>query len=188
MISRTVDAYPAKDPVRDVGIVRAAQSGDAAALELLLSALAHELLPLAGALTGERREAEELLADTLSVLYERLGQLEQPLSAGAWARQALIRRFRDGRRWHARRPSVPIDMVTTATGDTARPELVDLRQSVRRLSRDDRALLALHYWHGYSIRECAVELGIPEGTTKSRLNKALARLRSSLKEDNDEPI
>ncbi len=175
--------YPARDPACDVEIVRAAQVGDAKALEAFLTALAHELLPLAGAITGDKSEAEDLLGETLSFLYERLDQLENPAAAVPWARRALIRRFRDGRRWLWRRPSVPIDTVTAATRDTARPELVDLRESVRRLSRDDRALLALHYWQRYSIRECAAELGIPEGTAKSRLNKALARLRVSLKED-----
>lgn len=178
-----MNAYPTRDPVRDPGMVLAAQSGDARALEAVLVALAEDLLPLAGALTGNKREAEELLADTLSVLYERLGQLEEPSAAAAWARRALVRRFRDGRRWLARRPSVPIELVRAATRDTARPELVDLREAVGRLSREERALLALHYWQRFSIRECAAELGVPEGTAKSRLNKVLTRLRVSLKED-----
>lgn len=182
MISRAMDAYPARDPVRDPEIVRAAQSGDAEALEAFLTALANDLLPLAAALTGDKREADELLGDTLSLLYERLGQLREPKAANAWAQRALVRRFRDGRRRLSRQRSVPIETVVAATRDTARPELIDLRMAVRRLSRDDRALLTLHYWQGYSISECANELDIPEGTAKSRLNKALGRLRTSLKE------
>lgn len=182
MTNTTIDAYSVRDPVRDPQMVRAAQSGDTRALETFLSALAHELLPLAAALTGNKHDADELLADTLSVLYERLGQLEEPLAAVAWARRALIRRFRDGRRWLSRRVTIPIETVTETMRDYARPDLIDLRVAVRRLSRDDRVLLALHYWQGYTLPECAAELGIPEGTAKSRLNRALSLLRARLRE------
>ena len=62
------------------------------------------------------------------------------------------------------------------------PELIDLRQSVAQLPRQDRALLVLHYWQGLSIAECARELDVPEGTAKSRINRALGRLRERLEE------
>lgn len=179
MIAHTMDAYPLRDPE----VVRAAQAGDERALEVLLTTLAHELMPLAGALTGGDREADELVGDTLSRVYERLGQLEEPTAALPWARRALVRRFRDGRRWHSRRPTVPIETVVIARPDQARPDLIDLRTAVRGLSRADRALLVLHYWQGYSVRECALELDIPEGTAKSRLSKALRRLRARLGEE-----
>ncbi|MGH2451777.1 MAG: RNA polymerase sigma factor [Candidatus Limnocylindria bacterium] len=178
MIGLAVDAYPLRDPE----VVRAAQAGDERALEVLLTTLADELMPLASALTGGDVRADELVGDTLSQVYQRLGQLEEPEAAVSWARRALVRRFLDGRRWLSRRPSVPIDAVAIATSDQARPDLIDLRTAVRRLSRSERALLVLHYWQGYSIGECAVELGIPEGTAKSRLSKALGRLRARLKE------
>ncbi len=178
MIARAIDAYPLRDPE----VVRAAQAGDERALEALLKALAEELMPLANALTGGDGEADELVGDTLSQVYERLGQLERPAAVVTWARRALVRRFQDKRRWLSRRPSAPIEMVAIATPDHARPDLIDLRTAVRRLSRGERALLVLHYWQGFSIRECAVELDIREGTAKSRLSKALGRLRERLGE------
>ncbi len=61
-------------------------------------------------------------------------------------------------------------------------ELLDLRSAVARLSREDRALLVLHYWQGLSIADCARGLGIPDGTAKSRLNRAISRLRDAMAE------
>jgi RNA polymerase sigma-70 factor (ECF subfamily) len=179
MISPAMDAHPTRDPA----LVRAAQAGDQRALETFFTALAHELMPLANALTGGNGEADGLVGDTLSRLYERLGQLESPGAASSWARRALVRRFLDGRRWLSRRPSVSIETVALATPDPSRPDLIDLRAAVRHLSRDERALLVLHYWQGYSIRECAADLDIPDGTAKSRLNRALGNLRARLKEE-----
>ena len=166
----------------DSDLVRAAQNGDEHALEALLRALAEELLPFANALTEASADADMLVGDTLSRVYERLGDLREPAAALSWARRILVRRFIDGRRWSLRRPTYRLDAVTVAAGLETRPELIDLRDAVRDLRREDRALLVLHYWQGLSIAECAHELGVPDGTAKSRLAKALERLRRRMRE------
>jgi RNA polymerase sigma factor (sigma-70 family) len=166
----------------DAETVIAAQRGNAAALERVIRALADELMPLAAALTGGSGEADALLGDTLSRVYERLDQLEHPAALHAWARTALVRRFLDQRRWLRRRPTCRIDAAENVGITPEGPEMIDLRDAVRTLDPRDRALLVLHYWQHFTIAECARELGIPEGTAKSRLNRALARLRKRLGE------
>jgi len=59
----------------DRDLVRAAQAGDEHALDALLRALADELLPLASALAGASADADVLVGDTLSRVYERLTDL-----------------------------------------------------------------------------------------------------------------
>ena len=162
--------------------VRAARSGDSRALEQILRALADELMPLASALSGAGGEADALVGDTVSRVYERLDQLRSDESLLPWARRILVRRFLDGRRWSLRRPQCSIEGIEVPTTLGTGPELVDLRAAVARLSREDRALLVLHYWQGLSIAECARELGVPDGTAKSRMNRALTRLRSAMGE------
>jgi RNA polymerase sigma-70 factor (ECF subfamily) len=48
------------------------------------------------------------------------------------------------------------------------------------LPEEQRVALRLAYYEGLSYREVAVRLGIAEGTAKSRLRLALARLRTGL--------
>ena len=162
--------------------VRAARAGDGRALEQVLRALADELMPLASALSGATGEADALVGDTVSRVYERLDQLHSDRSLLPWARRILVRRFLDGKRRSLRRPQCSIEGVEVPTSLGTGPELVDLRAAVARLSREDRALLVLHYWQGLSIAECARELEVPEGTAKSRINRALERLRRGLGE------
>lgn len=169
--------------VDEAALTRAAQRGDAAAMDSLIRSLADHLMPLASALAGGSGEADSLLGDGLSRVYERIGQLERPEAVTAWARRILVRRFLDERRWLRRRPRCSIDSVEVAAPQTLRPEDIDLRQAVGRLERRDRALLVLHYWRGLSIAECAEELGVPEGTAKSRLSAALRRLRAEMGEE-----
>jgi RNA polymerase sigma factor (sigma-70 family) len=170
----------------DAETVIAAQRGDDAALSRLVRTLADELMPLASALTGGSGEADALLGDALSRVYERLGQLEEPAAIHAWARTILVRKFLDQRRWLQRRPTCRIEAAEAVGVAPADPALIDVRDAVRALDRRDRALLVLHYWQHFTIAECARELGIPEGTAKSRLNRALLRLRGRLGERADE--
>lgn len=166
----------------DAETVIAAQRGDDVALARLIRTLADELMPIASALTGGSGEADALLGDTLSKVYERLGQLEEPAAIHAWARTILVRKFLDQRRWLQRRPTCRLEAAENVGISPADPALIDVRDAVRALDRRDRALLVLHYWQHFTIAECARELGIPEGTAKSRLNRALLRLRERMGE------
>ena len=126
--------------------VRAARSGDARALEDLLRALAGELMPLASALAAGSGEADSLVGDTISRVYEHIDQLHEDGAILPWARRILMRRFLDRRRWSLRRPNCSIESVEVPAPVVPGPEIFDLRQAVSRLAPEDRALLVLHYW------------------------------------------
>ena len=146
----------------DAETVIAAQRGDDVAIARLIRRLADELMPLASALSGGSGEADSLVGDTLSKVYERLDQLEEPAAVFAWARTILVRTFLDQRRWLRRRPTCQIEAAAGVGVAPADPALIDLRDAVRALDRRDRALLVLHYWQHFTIAECARELGIAE--------------------------
>jgi RNA polymerase sigma factor (sigma-70 family) len=175
-------AMAAAPQLDDRSIVLAAQEGDDEALAALLRTLGDRLLPLASALCGGSGEADALLGDTLSRVYERIGDLREPEALTSWSRRVMVRKFIDQRRWFRRRPKISIDTVQVATPLGINAEQIDLRNAVARLDRRDRALLVLHYWQRVPIAECARELDIPEGTAKSRLNAALRRLRRELED------
>ena len=55
--------------------------------------------------------------------------------------------------------------------------------ALSRLPVDQRAVLVLHFYLGLPLTELAGVLDIPVGTAKSRLNRGLAAMRSSLGAD-----
>ena len=57
---------------------------------------------------------------------------------------------------------------------------LQVRDALDTLPAESRALVALHYTAGLSLRETAAALGLPVGTVKSRLHAALNRLRGEL--------
>jgi RNA polymerase sigma-70 factor (ECF subfamily) len=56
-----------------------------------------------------------------------------------------------------------------------------VRDAIEQLPREQRDALVLAYFGGRTYREVAVELAIPEGTAKSRLRLALAKLDDILR-------
>jgi RNA polymerase sigma-70 factor (ECF subfamily) len=53
---------------------------------------------------------------------------------------------------------------------------------VNGLADDDRGVIACRFFLQLSVEETATSLGIAEGTVKSRLSRALARLRARVEE------
>lgn len=161
-------------------LVQLARAGDAQALEQLLGRLADDLLPLASALCVGTTDADLLLGDTLSRVYERLHQLQRADALTAWARRLMVRQFLDRRRWHQRRREVQIDAAERHSSVITSAEVLDLRHELAALAKPDRALVVLRYWQGYTYEECATLLELPVGTVKSRLSRLLEKLRVSL--------
>ena len=63
-----------------------------------------------------------------------------------------------------------------------------IRQALERLPDDQREAMVLRYYADLTVPEIAKALGCPGGTVKSRLNRALVRLRQLLAEVEVQPI
>lgn len=87
-----------------------------------------------------------------------------------WARSRQ-RRYR----WRDRRP-VPDRSVLAVPGD---PELT---AALRRLTTEHRAVVVCRFYLDWSVDETAAALGIPAGTVKSRLARALSSLQRTLED------
>ena len=72
--------------------------------------------------------------------------------------------------------SIPDD-----TGAVADRE--QLERGFERLKPEQRAVVVLHHYSGYSAAEIARMLGIPEGTARSRLHYATEAMRAALQAD-----
>ncbi|WP_253718402.1 sigma-70 family RNA polymerase sigma factor [Thermus scotoductus] len=58
---------------------------------------------------------------------------------------------------------------------------IRVAQALKALSPEERKLLELAYFQGYSHSELALLLGWPLGTVKSRIRRALAKLEGKLR-------
>ena len=83
-----------------------------------------------------------------------------------------------------RKRELPLNEAVTeaveTTPDFVKEEYLELYESMKKLMEKDRICVQLFYMEGYSVKEIATILHIPEGTVKSRLNRARKQLKSNL--------
>jgi RNA polymerase sigma-70 factor, ECF subfamily len=132
--------------------------------------------------------AEEVAQDAFVVLWRRPGAFDPergPLLAfllGVTRNKAvdLVRKEESARRTTA---SLLAEAEATSKQPPANEEMVeaerrqDVKDALSRLSEVQREAIVLAYFGGRTYREVAEELGIPEGTAKTRLRDGLTRLR-----------
>src|SRR2546426_553858 len=68
-----------------------------------------------------------------------------------------------------------------------REQREQLMEAVNGMREEDRLVIGYRYFLGLSERETAATLHVPAGTVKSRLARALSRLRTALEEREVEP-
>jgi RNA polymerase sigma-70 factor (ECF subfamily) len=139
-------------------------------------ALLHFLL---GLTYGDRQRAEDLLQETLVRAWQHPEAFDGPHeSMRPWLFTVARRLAIDARRSRLARPTEVHDGVLESTASHGDPTersaaALDVRDAVRALSPEHRAVLVQIYFRGLSVNEAAAVLGIPAGTVKSRSYYAL---------------
>ena len=138
------------------------------------------LLTLAVALIGDREVARELVQESLLRAFNswpKVARLERP---GGWTRRVLVNlcvdlHRRRGRERRALERSVP----ALASESPDLPSAM-FWESVRRLPRLQRSVVAMHYVDDMSVMEVAEVLGVSSGSVKTSLSRARASLAPAL--------
>jgi RNA polymerase sigma-70 factor (ECF subfamily) len=77
----------------------------------------------------------------------------------------------------------PIDRPDTDDPNAVMADRDQLERGFTRLEPEARALIVLHHYLDLPLPEVAIALGIPLGTAKSRLHRALQAMRAALDAD-----
>ena len=148
------------------------------------------LLALARRLTREEHDAEDALQDALESAWKARGQIRDPDAAGGWLRRILARRIVDA---HRRRADLPVgapEEFDNLVPDVEDPALVVgaaedervLRAALRELMPADRIALVLHDAEAWPAGEVGELLGVGTEAAHKRVQRARARLLTTLAE------
>ena len=139
---------------------------------------------LAYRLSGDPEKAREVTQDTFIRAFSRLQQFRGDAAFGTWLHRIVVTVVSNARRTDIRfGREVALDEASTVemTVPESDPDLKEcIARAVDRLSEAYRTTLIMHDIEGYTHAEIAGILGVPEGTSKSRLSAARAQLRQDL--------
>jgi RNA polymerase sigma-70 factor (ECF subfamily) len=168
-------------------LVERAMAGDRDAFTELTRRSIGRLFAIARLILRDDARAEDATQEALVAAWRQLSALRDPDRFDAWLHRMLVRACsreagRDRRhRWAQVR-------LLSGTGHVPDPgealaDQDELERGFARLSREQRALVVLHYYVGLPVHETAAILGIPVGTVKSRLHRTLQQMRATLDAD-----
>jgi RNA polymerase sigma-70 factor (ECF subfamily) len=175
-------------PADDSDRFARAQRGDTAAYEEIVQRYQQMAFRTAYVITGSAADAEDAAQEGFVKAYRALGRFRAGADPRPWLLRIVANEARNRVRSSQRRHGLELRLAEGfRPGDAApspeaaavaaedRRRLLDL---VKGLGEEDRLVISSRYFLELSGEETAAALGIPEGTVKSRLSRALTRLRS----------
>jgi RNA polymerase sigma-70 factor (ECF subfamily) len=164
-----------------------------AALGVLYDRYNRLLYSIALRITGDRSVAEEVIQDVFKAVWQSAGGFHPEGDVKSWlvsiARHRAIDTTR-ARNVHAQNDAVTLDDVrSTSTASETEPQLISLfdreqiRQALSDLPSEQRNVIELAYYAGYSCAQIATRTGVPLETVKTRLRIGVSTLRSLLLAD-----
>jgi len=172
-----------------VAHVAGTEAAEAAFLKALYDEHAAVLWRYAMRLTGDASRAEDVVQETLLRAWQHPEVVDDPeRSVRAWLFTVARNMIIDERR------SPRFRNVVSSLDDSSTPEKSALDEvnatldrmliadAMAELSAEHRAVIERSYYRGWTTAQIAADLGIAEGTVKSRLHYAIRALRLALQE------
>ncbi|TCM40963.1 RNA polymerase sigma factor [Kribbella sp. VKM Ac-2568] len=155
-------------------LVRRAQGGDTLAMNDLLD----QLTPYVGRICGPiaLSNGPDATQEALVAVFRSLRTLKEPGALFGWVRAIAVREAIRVARQDQRQVPADLDELPAPNDPQL---LVDVRDTLARLTPEHRALLVLRDIEGLDEQAAAVLLELPAGTAKSRLHRARASFRKA---------
>ncbi|MEN7341826.1 MAG: sigma-70 family RNA polymerase sigma factor [Pseudomonadota bacterium] len=197
-LTNAVSGGPQQDAIDPLARhLRAVARADRRAFDIVYTATVDRALHLVTRIVGDASLAEDVVSDVYLLVWEQAGRFDPDRGAViAWILTICRNRALDT----VRRRSVAAKYVATyeknqvdaedahqpddllaATDDSSR-----IHKVLKTIASEDRQLLALAFFKGYTHAELAAITGEPLGTIKSRIRRTMAKLKELLRDTNME--
>jgi RNA polymerase sigma-70 factor (ECF subfamily) len=177
-------------PLEDADLVERSRHGDQDAYASLVTRYQAVASRTAYVITGSADDAEDAAQEGFVKAYYALDRFRAGAPFRPWLLRIVANEAINRRKARGRRPTVGLSMaMDRPSPDTAlSPEGAALASerrervlgALREMREDDRLVIAYRYFFDLSEAEMATALGVRPGTVKSRLSRAMARLRDTL--------
>lgn len=182
---------PAAD-LEDARLAERARDGDAAAYERLVRGYQEVAFRTACLITGDASEAEDATQEAFVKAYHNLKRFRRGAAFRPWLLTIVANEARNRRKAAGRRTGLVLraSRYDPVSGDSSSPEATvvaaerrnELLRGMGALRENERMVISCRYFLELSEEETATALGCARGTVKSRLSRAVGRLREMMVE------
>ena len=134
--------------------------------------------------------AQDVAQEAFVKAYRSLDRFREGAPIRPWLLRIVANEAINRAKAASRRHEVDLEVAENAPAGTASPEAQALAterrevlvQALNEMKEDDRIVIAYRYFFDLTEAEMADALGIARGTVKSRLSRAISRLREQLRD------
>ena len=178
-------------PERESDLIERARHGDVSAFESLVRAHQAVAFRTAWVASGGADDAEDAAQEGFMKAFAALPRFRPDAPFRPWLLTIVANEARNRRRSASRRDRLALRAPEATAGDpTVEPSpeaailaterRTELLDAINQLGVADREVITYRHLLELSEAETAAALGIPVGTAKSRLSRAMDRLRATL--------
>ena len=150
-------------------------------MEDLVRGESRRLYSIAFSILQDASEAEDAVQETLMSAWRKWNWADGTSPAPSWLTRVCVNQCLNRRRTRQRQMRLAEAVARRESWQEVRPPIdLDLARAYSQLSKQQRATVVLHYFHGYTLDECAGLLGTRPGTVRSHLARALRTLRTAV--------
>lgn len=161
-----------------------AQRGDESAFTELVETVGDRLYAVAHHILLDSGRADDAVQQAMIDIWRKLPMLEDPDRFLAWAYRIVVRatyaEAASRKRWHLRGTVASVSPTSAPDHAAAFADRDELERALGRLPIEQRTVLVLRHYAGFSNPQVAAALDVPEGTVRSRIHYATAALRAAL--------
>lgn len=169
----------------EADLIRQARNGDEQAYTALVQQHDEAVFRLAYLIMGDADEAKDVAQETFIRAYQQLDRFDDTRPMRPWLLRIATNLARNRRRALGRYVAAvqrfftitPHMSPNTESQTLQHWEAQELWEAIRQLDIKDQEVIYLRFMLGLSVQETADILGIKAGTVKSRLSRALDRLK-----------
>jgi RNA polymerase sigma factor (sigma-70 family) len=157
-----------------------AQRGDSDAFAQLVEPLLPVAYRMAVGMLMSRDDAMDAVQEATVRAWRKVGNVIPGLPFAPWYLGIVTRECRHFARFRWRFPAHAGADIEDRDRTAPTEQAVDIHRAMRSLSPAHRQVVLLHFYGDLTLEQVSLATGMPLGTVKSRLNRALAQLKPRL--------
>ncbi len=170
----------------ELQLVKRAKQGDAEAFAELYKTIYQNLYRFALYTLGNPADAEDVVSDTVADAWMTIGKLRLEEAFRGWVFRILSNKCKRKRKEYVNRPLEWMEEIGERGetgerhGEDNLAENYHLRKIFLELEPEDRMIISMHVFGGYTSREISEITGMNANTVRSRESRALKKLAEKL--------
>lgn len=160
-------------------LINQTKKGDTQSFSLLIDLVKEKAYRIAYCYLYDESSSMDAVYDAVEKAYRNLYQLREPKYFSTWFIRIVINECK-GKLRKNQRLTVLTNEISETDSNPYSEDRMDLEVALQQLLPDERLLIQMKYFFGYTFNEIAEITEVPVGTVKTRLYKILRELKNHL--------